>query len=145
MGDGEMIKKCMLRYVSNQRGESQSIFIPFLVLILAIFIYIGVDVYGYIMTKQYLKDTVNETLDIAKAENGFDSSTRASFDDLASKYGLNPNNITIQATPKTVQRGSSIEIRAHTTYEVHALRPFGQTITMPVDVYRTGFALTYIR
>lgn len=129
----------------NERGEGNVIAVPFLVLIIAILLYIGVDVYGYIRTIQKVNSVCTETLEIMKAENGFDNTTRQFFDDLAIKHGLDPSIIQIQATPKLVQRGMVVEITARTTYAVHAFRPFGREITQDVRGHAVGLAQTFIR
>lgn len=137
--------KAWLRQLRNERGLGNSVTIPLLVLILAIFSYLGLDAWGYFMTKQKLKTAVNETFEIVKAENGFDSSTRVIFNDFAQKLGFDPSAILVEGTGKTVQRGMPVHMKAQTTYEVKSLRPFGQTIIMQVTSEIDGLAQTKIR
>jgi hypothetical protein len=137
--------KRLLLVLRSKKGEGISITIPILTLLLAIFIYFGIDVYGYLSTAQKVRSVASETLEIMKADNGFSFDTKQYFDSLARDYGLDPSQMTVTATPQRVQRGATVSITVKTTYKVLSLKPFGKQVTADIDVFESGLAHTFFR
>ncbi|MCE3203480.1 DUF4320 family protein [Paenibacillus sonchi] len=135
----------MRSVLSNNRGEGHAIAILFFLLIASIMLYCAVDVYGYMTQKQKLTIAANELMEIIKSENGYDATNRSQFDYLALSQGLNPAAISVEATPKLVQRGATIELNVSMNYRFIGLKPLGQEITIPIKVHTSGLAHTYLR
>jgi Flp pilus assembly protein TadG len=133
------------KLLGNQQGEAGMLSFMYIFLMLLIFAYLGIDIYGYMVTKQNLTLAVNETLEIVKAENGYDHTTKQSFDDFIIKLGLDPSKVTVTATNKTVQRGTPVEVVASTKYEAKGLKPFGNTLNLDIEVKANGLAHAFIR
>lgn len=131
--------------LKEQRGFVESPVLLFSLFLSLVFIYLVTDIYGYIETKQKLKRALSETLTIVKAENGYDDSTRIVFDRIAAKLALPTATITVSGTPKTVQRGDLIELKANTEYVVKGLKPLDYQLTVPIDISVSGLAHTKIR
>lgn len=132
------------KIIKNEKGEGM-FYLPFILFFILIFVYMSIDLFGYMNTKSKLNTAVNETLEIVKSDNGFDQSTHAFFMNFASKLGLNVSQLEVNGTSKIVQRGMPVEVFAKTVYEVRALRPFGHIITMDVSASASGLAQTFIR
>lgn len=139
------ILKRLIAPLSNQRGAIGSIQTIFFIFVASIFLYIGIDVYGYVSLQQKLTLANNELLEIIKAENGYDASNRTQYDDLLRKIGVDPSKVTLTATPKLVQRGESVEIESSIVYECIGLKPLGQTVRVPITVKVNGLAHTFFR
>ncbi|MNW44587.1 hypothetical protein D3C74_218250 [compost metagenome] len=97
------------------------------------------------MIKTNMKTAANEVLQLVKVENGAGSSTRAKFNDLLTKMGMDPSLVTFQATPKLVQRGDQVEIVATREYNVFALKAIGVDYSVQIKVKTVGLAHKYIR
>lgn len=143
----------MLRFIANifrkikrdQQGFSETMLIVYALLIFMIFAVMYVDLYGYFYTKDNLKQAVDETLTLMKFENGFDQGTISYFNTMASKLGLNASAITLNGTPKTVQRGDIVELTASLDYEVKGLKPLNYPIKINITVRAEGLAHNKIR
>ncbi|MDD4048610.1 MAG: hypothetical protein PHI90_07315, partial [Clostridia bacterium] len=96
--------------------------------------------------KNNLKQAVDETIILMKADNGYDDTvTRQYFDNIVLKLGLDTTKITLSGTPKIVQRGELMELKASTAYEVKGLRPFNHNITLNIIVHSEGLAHAKVR
>ncbi|RUT38686.1 DUF4320 family protein [Paenibacillus anaericanus] len=138
--------KNRFKKVLNQRGDINAIGVLFVIFIIVIFIFGSIDIEGYMSTHKKLSQAADETIEIMKAEGGFDTSTREFFLDYCRKKGLDVSSITIEATPKLVQRGSDLEIRASTTYILKAFKPLGLgELIWPVHIKVEGLSRTYFR
>lgn len=131
--------------LSNSRGAVGSIPLMFFMLVAAIFLYLGIDLYGYIVQQQKLTVATNELLEIVKAENGYDSINREQFDKLVQKSGIDPAKVTLSATPKQVERGGTVVVEARMVYECIGLKPLGKTVELPIRVKQDGLARTFFR
>lgn len=131
--------------INNNHGAVGSIQTIFFIFVASIFLYIGIDAYGYVSLQQKLTLANNELLEIVKAENGYDASNRTQYDDLLRKIGIDPNEVTLTATPKLVQRGESVEVESSIVYECIGLKPLGQTVRVPINVKANGLAHTFFR
>ncbi|CAN7767106.1 DUF4320 family protein [Paenibacillus sp. LjRoot153] len=137
--------KKILYVLRSIKGEGMTITIPILILLFAVFTYFGLDVYGYMSTKQKIRSVASETLEIMKADNGYSYETEQYFEELARDYGLDPSQMIVTATPQRVQRGATVSITIQTTYKVLSLKPFGKQVTAEIDVFQSGLAHTYFR
>lgn len=137
----------MLKYLKNERGDGGGIVLLISIFFFCIMAYLGVDIYGYVNLKQNMNLAANETMEIFKAENIFDDTTRDQFNTFISKLGVDPDKVTITASPEgnMVQRGDPVEIKVFATYECRALVPLGYTITFPAEVTVNGLAHTFVR
>lgn len=129
----------------NNRGAVGSIPLMFFMLVAAIFLYLGIDLYGYIVQQQKLTVATNELLEVVKAENGYDSVNREQFNRLIQKSGIDPARVTLTATPKLVERGNTVEVEASMEYECIGLKPLGKTVKLPIRVKQDGLARTFFR
>ncbi|MGG1878807.1 DUF4320 family protein [Paenibacillus cisolokensis] len=137
--------KKLLAPLKNNGGAVGSIPLMFFMLIASIFLYLGIDLYGYIVQQQKLTVATNELLEVVKAENGYDSVNREQFDRLIQKSGIDPTRVTLTATPKRVARGETVEIETSMVYECIGLKPFGETVKLPIRVKANGLAHTFFR
>ncbi|KHF32066.1 hypothetical protein CM49_05734 [Paenibacillus sp. P1XP2] len=87
--------KTWLAPLRNNRGAVGSIPLMFFTLVAAIFLYLGIDLYGYIVQQQKLTVATNELLEVIKAENGYDSANREQFNRLIQKSGIDPARVTL--------------------------------------------------
>lgn len=140
-----MLLKIWLAPLRNNCGAVGSIPLMFFTLVAAIFLYLGIDLYGYIVQQQKLTVATNELLEIIKAENGYDSANREQFNRLIQKSGIDPARVTLTATPKLVERGNTVEIEASMEYECIGLKPLGKTVKLPIRVKQDGLARTFFR
>ena len=139
-----MIQRIKINF--NQRGDMNAIGTLFIIFVMVIFIFVGIDVYGYMSTKNKLTQAAQETLEIMKSDGGFDYDTREFFYDYARKRGLDLTTITVVGTPKLVQRGNSIELKTSSIYVLKALKPLGLgELKWDVNVSVDGLARTYFR
>jgi hypothetical protein len=139
------VLKRLVAPLNNRHGAVGSIQTMFFIFVSSIFCYIGIDVYGYVSLQQKLTLANNELLEVIKAENGYDASNRASFDDLLRRNGVDPSKVMLTATPKLVQRGETVEIESSIVYECIGLKPMGQTVRVPIHVKVNGLAHTFFR
>lgn len=137
--------KKWLTPLRNNRGAVGSIPLMFFVMVASVFLYLGIDVYGYISQQQKLTIAGNELLEVIKAENGFDAVNREQFDRLLQKTGIDPSKVTLTATPKRVDRGDPVTVEASMVYECIGLKPLGKTIKLPIRVETNGLAHTFFR
>lgn len=139
------IKKWLLKFHNNQRGEAVFTF-PLVVAMLLIMTCIGTNIAQYGLVALNLKSITNETLQIVKFENGSDADTRQKFYDLVKKHNMNPSEVTYSATSKLVQRGDPVSVTATTTFHVWAMALIGvDNYTVPVVSTSYGLAYKYIR
>lgn len=134
-----------MRRLLNNKGGVDSLPLMFFLLVACIFVYLFVDIYGYISLKQKITMAANEMIEIMKAENGFDATNKQQFDNFVQKLGLDPLKISVNGTPKLVQRGTAIDFVARMEYECVGLKPFGKTVKIPIEVTANGLAHTFIR
>ncbi len=132
------------RYM-NRQGLAEITPLVYSLFILMMFAVLYVDLYGYFYLKNNLRQAVDETLTMMKAENGFDERTRGFFEQAARKLGLDPTRVGLQGTPKPVQRGDPVELSASTDYEIRGLRPLNKTLKVQITVHSVGLAHTKIR
>ena len=137
--------KIWLAPLRNNQGAVGSIPLMFFVMVASVFLYLGIDVYGYISQQQKLTIASNELLEVIKAENGFDAVNREQFDRLLQKTGIDPAKVTLTATPKLVARGETVVVEASMVYECIGLKPLGETVKLPIRVQANGLAHTFFR
>lgn len=128
----------------DQRGEGL-ISALYTMLILIIILFIGIDIFGYTTTAWKLRNACSETLTIMKIENGYDHQTEQIFLNALRAQKLDPAKVTVSGTPKYVQRGEQVTIRATTPYEIRSIRPFKKTLHLNISVEMWGLAQNYIR
>lgn len=131
-------------FIKGQKGD-WIIAIPIAILISLILMLLVVSIYQSYEIRSKLRTATNEVLQIVKVENGADSTTRAHFDDLLKRMGMDPNKVEFHATPKTVQRGDLVEVTASKDYNVFALKAIGVDYTIKITVTSTGLAHKFIR
>jgi len=135
-----------LKRIFNQRGDVNSLGVLFSVFVIVIFIFAGIEIEGFRSTHHKLSQAADETLEIMKAEGGFDSTTREFFLEYCRKKGLDVSTISIEATPKLVQRGGDLVVKASTVYVFKAFKPLGMgEITWSVNAEVEGLSRTYFR
>ncbi|RAI89603.1 uncharacterized protein DUF4320 [Paenibacillus pabuli] len=137
--------KIWLAPLRNNRGAVGSIPLMFFVMVASVFLYLGIDVYGYISQQQKLTIASNELLEVIKAENGFDAVNREQFDRLLQKTGIDPAKVTLTATSKRVDRGDPVTVEASMVYECIGLKPLGKTVKLSIRVEANGLAHTFFR
>ncbi|SEL30608.1 DUF4320 family protein [Paenibacillus sp. OK003] len=138
------LKTCLVP-LRNNIGAVSSIPLMFFVMIASVFLYLGIDAYGYISQQQKLTIASNELLEVIKAENGFDPVNREQFDRLLQKTGIDPAKVTLTATPKLVARGDTVVVESSMVYECIGLKPLGKTVKLPIRVQANGLAHTFFR
>lgn len=140
----EQLQIRLKRFLKSENGDGiVAILVSiFIALFLAL---IAVTIMQYTMIKTNLKTAANETLQIVKVENGADTTTKAKFDALLEKMGMNPSLVEYSATPKLVQRGDEVQVTAIQQYNVFALKVIGVDYTVPIKVQVVGLAHKYIR
>ncbi len=114
-------------------------------LLLTIIFFIGIDIAGYTATAWKLRNACSETLNLMKIENGYDGSTELAFMRFADVQGLQTERINVSGTPKTVQRGDTVEITAGIPYEVRSIRPFNQSLKLDISIKMSGLAQEFVR
>lgn len=138
------MKQKLHALIKGQRGDGV-ISVLFIILIVLILSLIAVSIYQYSAIRGNLQTATNETLQIVKVENGADETTRAKFNGLLEKMGMDPSKVTFNATPKTVQRGDPVEVTASYDYNVFALKAIGVNFTVKIQVKSTGLAHKFVR
>ncbi|BFH18233.1 hypothetical protein J6TS7_20810 [Paenibacillus dendritiformis] len=129
----------------SERGDITSLSVTIGILVALMLLIVLIEAFGYGRTHNKLQLASNDTLDLMKAQNGFDAKLRSQFYDFAELQGLERSKVTVNATTGPVQRGQIVEIHAKTQYTFVALRPLGQEITMDVNVSLSGLASTFLR
>ena len=114
-------------------------------LILALGLFFGVVClcYGLAGGKAYAAG--QEILELMKAENGLDQSLKNRFAALTKRLGLEKLGLSLEGTPKYVQRGDPLELWIKGSYPLSCLRPLGKTWSAPLRIKLTGLAHTYLR
>jgi len=88
----------------------------------------------------------NETLEIMKQKNGYDTESQNSYHNYLAKVGLDAAKITtVNATPGLVQRGEELFLELSMPYELKGFKPFGHTFDVVIDVRVVGLAHTFRR
>jgi hypothetical protein len=128
----------------NQSGEGiiSGLYVMF---ILAVVLFVAVEVAAYSMSAWKLYGACGEIMEMMKGENGLDSLMEARFRELLTALNLLDLDVRLEGTPKTVQRGELLELKAWGRYPVRSLRPFGQELSVPFSLRLHGLAHTYIR
>jgi hypothetical protein len=131
-------------FFADQRGEGllSGLYVMF---VLAVILFAAVEIAAYSMSAWKLYGACGEIMEIMKAENGIDGEIRQRFRELTQALNLEDMNIVLEGTPKTVQRGDLLELKAQGRYQIRSLRPFGSELTVPLRVRLHGLAHTYIR
>lgn len=137
-------KNFFKKLLGDQRGEA-FLTLPYAIFLMIILLFVSIDGGGYMVTKWKLRTACSETLTLMKMENGFDLNIEAKFDEFLTKLGLNPSEVNVVATPKLVQRGDVINIKADYDYKLFCLKPLGQELTWPITVELSGLAQEFIR
>lgn len=130
--------------VRSKQGEG-IISALYTMLILMIILFIGIDIAAYTSTGWKLRNACSETLTLMKIENGFDGRLEEKFRDFLAVQGLDPAAVSVSGTPKLVQRGDMLTIRASTPYVLRSLRPFDRELRFIVKVEISGLAQEFIR
>lgn len=138
------MRNILKRFIKGESGEL-TLTLIFSVLIAFILIGCGVTATQYSIVKSNLKNGANETLQVMKLENGADATTHRIFNDFMRSYGMDPNHITFVATPKTVQRGDSVQIDVSTPYKLWILKIIGYDQTVTITAHASGLAHKFIR
>jgi len=136
--------KAIKAFLRANRGEG-IISALYTMLLLTIIFFIGIDIAGYTATAWKLRNACSETLSLMKIENGYDSRIEQAFLKFAGAQGLMMEKINIYGTPKTVQRGDTVEINASIPYEIRSIRPFSQSLKLDISISMSGLAQDFIR
>ena len=117
----------------------------YIMLILAIILFVAVEVASYSMSAWKLYGAAEEVMEMMKSQNGLDGAIAQRFNELAVALRLDGLEARITGTPKTVQRGDLLELHVQGRYKIYSLRPFGQELSVPMSLRLHGLAHTYIR
>ncbi|MDR1194186.1 MAG: hypothetical protein LBK98_08510 [Peptococcaceae bacterium] len=117
----------------------------YVMFVLAIVLFLAVEVASYSMCGWKLYGACGEIMDLMKAENGLDDVMEQRFRILLRSLSLDDMEISLEGTPKTAQRGDLLVLAARGRYPVRCLRPFGREITVPFGARLNGLAHSYIR
>ena len=117
----------------------------YVMFVLAIVLFVGVEIASYSVSAWKLYGACSEVMEMMKAENGLDRTIEQRFYELVDALRLGELDIQLEGTPKTVQRGELLELSARGRYRIYSLRPFGQELSVPVSMQLHGLAHTYIR
>jgi hypothetical protein len=128
----------------NQSGEGL-ISGLYVMLILAVILFAAVEIAAYSMSAWKLYGACGEIMEMMKGETGLDGSMEEKFQELLAALNLLDLDIHLEGTPKTVQRGDLLELKAWGRYPVRSLRPFGRELSVPFSLRLHGLAHTYIR
>ncbi len=137
--------RLLKKYLKNEKGSGALITFLFSFFFICIIAYVGIDIGRYVFMKMDLRLAVNETLEITKAQNGFDPAAESAFYDLVDKLGRDSSQSTVNGTSKLVQRGTPVVVIGTLEYETFALKPFGKTIKLTIREEAHGLASTYVR
>ena len=134
----------MRRFYHGQSGESliSGLYVMF---VLAIVLFVAVEVASYSMSAWKLYGACGEIMDMMKSENGLDGAMEQRFRELVVALKLEDLQIRLEGTPKTVQRGDLLELRAYGRYPIHSLKPFGRDLSISVGLRMHGLAHAYVR
>ena len=132
------------RFCREQSGEGL-ISGLYTMLVLAIILFLAVEIAAYGMSVWKVYGACDEIMAMMKAENGLDSAMRQRFRELTAALHLESLELRLDGTPPKVQRGDLLELWAQGKYTVRCLKPFGQSLSVPVSVRLHGLAHTYIR
>ena len=134
----------MKAFCRDQAGEG-IISGLYVMLVLAIVLFVAVEVASYSMSAWKLYGACAEIMDMMKAENGIDGDMERRFRELMAVLRLEDLDIQLEGTPKTVQRGDMLELEASGNYRIQSLRPFGKELNLPMRMHLHGLAHAYIR
>lgn len=139
-----MLKKNTSKFLKDQKGDGIITFLM-LTLIALILMLLSVTVYEYMSISRSLDTATTEVLSIMKFENGADFTTKEKFNELLTKMKVDPSTVTFEATPKLVQRGELLEVKATKMYNVFALKMIGVDFEVKITAKATGLAHKFIR
>ena len=134
----------MNKLLKDEKGEG-IISGLFIMLILFIVFFVGIDIAGYISTSWKLRNACNEALTMMKMDNGYNAEIENSFLNFASAQGLNIGEVVVTGHPHKAQRGEPVTIQVTYPYKLQSLRPLGQALQFQVRVEMTGMAQDFIR
>jgi hypothetical protein len=127
-----------------EKGEGIISALYALLLLMVVF-FVGMDFAGYLTTSWKLRNACSETLTLMKIENGFDYRTEQAFKEYLSLLGLDSSVAEVKGTPKLVQRGEVVWIRAKIPYIVRSLKPFNRELQLEIIVELSGLAQDFVR
>jgi hypothetical protein len=130
--------------LKSERGEG-IVSALYTMLVLTIILFVGIDIAGYTATSWKLRNACSETLALMKIENGFDVNLEEIFLEYTSIQGLESASVVVTGTPKLVQRGEMVTIRATTPYILKSLRPLDKELHVTIDIEMSGLAQEFIR
>ena len=132
------------RFCQRESGEGiiSGLYVMF---VLAIVLFVAVEVASYSMSAWKLYGACGEIMDMMKGENGLDGAMEHRFRELLAALNLGDLGIRLEGTPKTVQRGDLLELRARGRYPIKGLRPLGRELSVSISVTLRGLAHTYVR
>jgi len=133
--------------MSLYRGQSGEGLLSglYVMFVLAILLFLTVEIAAYGMSVWKLYGACGEIMEMMKAENGLDNAMTQRFRELLTTLRLDDLGIRLEGTPKTVQRGELLELRAEGRFPIRSLRPFGREIGITIGLRLHGLAHTYIR
>ncbi|GAC42084.1 DUF4320 family protein [Paenibacillus popilliae] len=134
-----------LNIIKNERGDILGLGTFLGLLVATIIIFAAIEFYGMIVTYDKLKLAGEDTLELMKAQNGFNGDLGNKFYNIVEKLGLDRTKVEVTGTIGPVQRGEIIELHASTPYSFIAFRPFGQELTSDIKINLSGLARTYLR
>ncbi len=114
-------------------------------LVLSLTLFLGVEILSYGVSGWKIYTAGEELMELMKAENGLDEEMEARFFGLAQRLNLSDLELTVEGTPKYVQRGEPLELRIQGSYTLTCLRPLGRQWAVPLRIKLVGLAHTYIR
>ncbi len=117
----------------------------YVMFVLAIILFLAVEIAAYSMSAWKLYGACGEVMEMMKGENGLDGHMERKFREMLVSLNLMDFDIRLEGTPKTVQRGELMELKAWGRYPVRSLRPFGKELSVPFSLRLQGLAHTYIR
>ena len=139
-----MTRKAFKVFLEASRGDG-IISALYAMLLLTIIMFIAIDIAGYTATAWKLRNACSETIGLMKIENGYDGKTEQAFFQFAGVLGLETEKIYVSGTPKTVQRGDTVEITASIPYEVRSIRPFNHSLELDIGIKMSGLAQEFVR
>ena len=113
--------------------------------VLAIVLFLAVEIAAYGTSVWKLYGACAEIMEMMKAENGLDGVMQRRFAELAEALRLEDMNIRLEGTPRTVQRGDLLELRAQGRYPIRSMRPLGREFSVSIGLRLYGLAHQYIR
>ena len=133
-----------MRFFREESGEGMisGLYVMF---ILAVVLFLAVEIAAYGMSAWKLYGACGEIMEMMKAENGLDGAMEQRFRELTVALNLQELNVRLTGTPKTVQRGDLLELRAEGRYPVRSLRPLGREFSVSIGLRLNALAHAYIR